>query len=108
MKIILFIISLLSFAFAQTPTSGTCGDSAAACTWTFHSGNGTLIISGSGSMNDWSSSIEDSNYYEKRPWESYKYSITTLIINDNIEYIGKFSFYDIIHLNTVTISNSVS
>ena len=86
MKIILFIISLISFAFAQTATTGNCG---ASCTYTFHSGNGTLIISGTGAMTSYSSS--------NQPWNSYKDSIKSVIIEKGITSIGKYAFFNTNH-----------
>ena len=97
MKVILFIILLLSFAFAQT---GTCGDSAAACSYTFHSGNGSLIINGTGAMTNYNGSDQ--------PWNSYKNSIKNITIENGITSIGNKAFANYTLLTNVIIPNSVN
>ena len=61
-----------------------CGENA---TWTLTE-EGKLIISGSGSMYDYSVST-----YEYAPWYDNRNLITSLEIEDDITYIGAYAFY---------------
>ena len=90
---------LLSFmpVIAQAATSGTCG---ANLTWTLDD-NGTLTISGTGNMTDWSSP----SYV---PWYSSRDSIKDVIIGNSVTSIGKYAFAYCSSLKSVTIGNSVT
>lgn len=77
-------------ADAATTASGTTGD----CTWSLR---GTeLTISGNGKIGDYTS-----NYM---PWGT---SITSLIIENGVTYIGKYSFYNCSNLVNISISDTV-
>ena len=76
--------------------TGTCGDN---LRWTLS--NGTLIISGTGAM-------EDYYYNVVSPWYDYRSSIKSVIINDGVTSIGKEAFYYCTSLTSVTIPNSVT
>jgi hypothetical protein len=95
---IVFLLLLLlpgaATAFAQED-SGTCGKN---LTWTLS--NGTLTISGTGDMTDFSSSSS--------PWYSSRSSIATVIIGNGVTRIGNYAFYNCSSLATVTIPNSVT
>lgn len=69
--------------------SGYCGGEGDGTnlTWTLDSA-GTLTISGSGIMADYSYST-----VAPRPWESYMNSIKTLIVQNGVTSIGKMAFY---------------
>lgn len=73
--------------------SGSCGTYAE---WSYS--NGTLSISGSGSMFDYESGSQ--------PWASYNDEITSVNVS-GISYIGSFSFSDISSLTYAYISESV-
>ncbi|MCD8180423.1 MAG: leucine-rich repeat domain-containing protein [Firmicutes bacterium] len=77
--------------------SGTCGDDA---TWVLYD-NGTLEISGTGDMTDYTS-------YSDVPWYSYRDSIETVVISSGITSIGKYAFTYCTGLTSVTISNGVT
>ena len=79
---------------------GTCGAEGKNLTWSL-SCDGTLTISGSGAMADWSSS-------DKVPWYSYRSSITTVNIRDGVTSIGNRAFIECTALTSVTIPNSVT
>ena len=80
--------------FAQ---SGTCGTN---LTWTLDTESGTLTISGTGSMKNYTS--------DSMPWYSYSSSITTVIIEDGVTSIGNWAFRPCSSLTSVTIPNSVT
>ncbi|GHT54639.1 hypothetical protein AGMMS49982_19660 [Bacteroidia bacterium] len=61
---------------------------------------GTLTISGSGAMRDWT--------YDGSPWYSQRAGITTVVINDGVTTIGSFAFHDNSSLTSVTIPGSVT
>ena len=91
---VLLLASLLPVsAFAATTASGKCGDN---LTWTLD-GDGTLTISGTGKMWDYS-------YDSNAPW----YSIKCVIISDGVTNIGNYAFYYCSSLTSVTIPDSVT
>ena len=88
---------------ASAAASGICGDN---LTWTLDD-SGTLTISGSGDMWDYSWGYHPSSWYQP------KIPIKTVIIKDGVTSIGSFAFdnYDgysyITSIESVTISDSV-
>ena len=72
--------------------SGYCGDSV---TWAMDTETGVITISGSGQM----ASI---------PWDIYKQSITSVIIEDGVSNIISSGFGGCYRLTSVTIPNSVT
>ena len=84
----------VGIAFAAT-YSGTCGTN---LTWTLE--NGTLTISGTGTMKNYTSS--------NVPWYSYRSFIKTITIKDGVTTIGEDAFENCSSLLSVTIPNSVT
>ncbi len=82
--------------YAGNTGSGSCGNSV---TWTLDSA-GTLTISGSGAMDDFTR--------EESPWYSYRSSIVSVVINKGVTSIGNYAFYECRSLKSVTISQSVT
>ena len=84
--------------YAQwTNPSGTCGDNA---TWEYDHATTTLTISGSGEM---------SNYGKNsQPWKDYKAYITTVVISNDITYIGDCAFYGCSALTTVSGGSGIT
>lgn len=84
-------------------TSGFCGSQYGNgdfedLSWSFD--NGTLTISGSGSMQDYD------NY--DPPWYPLKESINTVLIDEGVDYISNYAFVHAYNLETVSIPDTVS
>ncbi len=107
---LLFISALLLFgsfgnAFAgvvREPVyrviSGTCGNNV---TWTLDTSSGSLTISGTGEMNDYSNQQEI-------PWRNYSDIIKKVVINSGVTHIGRLSFMRNEQLSSVSIPNTVT
>ena len=68
---------------AEAASSGTCGDN---LTWTLDD-DGTLTISGTGKMKDYS-------YSSTAPWYSLHSRVKSVVINNGVTSIGDYSFDD--------------
>lgn len=88
------------FNIVEDRAFGLCGATGHNLVWSL-SCDGTLTISGSGAMADWSSS-------DKVPWYSYRSSITTVNIRDGVTSVGNRAFIECTALTSVTIPNSVT
>lgn len=103
---IMFILPLFSTVIVSADDyTGKCGDS---LTWEFDDATGTLTISGEGDMYDYSYDISTSVTSDFPPWYNYSSLIKTLNVDDDVESIGDYAFYDCISLLSVTIPNSVT
>ena len=78
--------------------SGTCGEN---LTWTLAK-DGTLTISGTGNMADYSYSGNDA------PWHPYSSQIVSASIEPGVTSIGSFAFNGCSNLTSVTIPDGVS
>lgn len=85
--------------FAAEALSGTCGDD---LTWTLD--DGTLTISGTGPMENYSNDRFEPYY---APWYDSRSSITSVVIEDGVSVIGTCAFCDCTRLKSVTIPESV-
>ena len=91
--------ALLEGENGDVVASGTCGESA---TWTLtgEENDLTLTISGSGNMDDFSSSYS--------PWSPQSKEIKTVIIAEGITGIGKYAFFECTSLPSITLPDSVT
>ena len=96
------VISTHSAYAATIIDSGYCGGEGDGdnLTWTLDS-DGTLTISGTGVMNNWSS-----DRFE--PWYSKRDQIATVRINNGVTSIGNLAFMGCANLTSITISDSVT
>lgn len=99
--LILLLCAILALnTSAETVASGDCGAEGDNVTWAIDD-TGTLTISGTGEMQDFSNALF-------MPWEDYKRYITTLIINNGVTNISGSAFSDFRKLTDITISDSVT
>ena len=67
--------------------------------------DGTLTISGTGNMPDFSINV---NNRTTAPWDSQRDKIKTVVIKDGVTSIGKYAFFWCSGLTSITIPNSVT
>ena len=96
-KIFTFILALIAGAGTIFAESGTCGADGDNLTWTLT--DGVLTISGTGDMKDFSS--------EDPSWAPYISSIQSVVIEEGVENIGMYAFWQCSALTAVTIPKSV-
>ena len=96
MVMIFTLLPINAFA-ADVVAEGTCGGN---LTWALDS-EGTLTISGTGAMTDYSN---DSN----APWYSSRSSIKSVIIENGVTSIGDYAFCIYYSLTSATIPDSVT
>lgn len=82
---------------------GYCGaeDEGMNLTWMYNSSASTLTISGTGAMADYASA-------SAMPWNSFKTSITSIVIEDDVTTIGQRAFYGCTALTSVTFPETFS
>ena len=71
------------FTLTEVVANGTCGSN---LTWSLNT-CGTLTISGTGAMTDWSAA-------EEVPWNNYRSSITSVVLPVGLTSIGGYAFSD--------------
>lgn len=86
-------------------TSGDCGATAKDhVTWSFDESSGTLTISGSGAMADYT--VNGSG--DDRPWKDYAESITKVQISEGVTSLGKSAFQNLTALRETNIPASIT
>ena len=87
-------------------TSGTCGATGneSAVKWSFDTATGTLTISGTGAMADYTvnGTVDD------RPWKDYAESITKVQISEGVTSLGKSAFQNLTALQETNIPASIT
>ena len=97
------VLTMLPLGLVETAwaaSSGTCGDK---LTWSL-SDDGTLTISGTGKMAEYS----DWNSENLTPWYDVREQVKTVFIKDSVTSIGNWAFYGCLNLTNVTIPGSVT
>ena len=84
--------------YGDSKASGTCGANGDNVTWKLGY-NGTLTISGSGAMADYSRT--DS------PWWALGDSVNRVVIEEGVQNIGRYAFVGLYQITSVTIPESV-
>ena len=85
--VLCFLVALLPQAVvtaSAVTASGVCGEN---LTWTFEEETGTLTISGSGDMYDFSYSGENT-----APWYAQRSAITRVILGEDVTSVGTYAF----------------
>ena len=96
-RLFTFFLALIASAGTIFAESGTCGADGDNLTWTLT--DGVLTISGTGDMKDFSS--------EDPSWAPYISSIQSVVIEEGVENIGMYAFWQCSALTAVTIPKSV-
>ena len=81
-------------AFLSSKEKGTCGEN---CTWELDKKSGTLTISGTGDMEDYTSG-----------WGEWKDKITRVEMEEGVTSIGNQAFDECENLASITIPGSVT
>ncbi len=101
LSLVLAVAMLVSFAgaipvFAETVANGTCGEN---LTWVLDS-EGTLTISGTGAMTNYSWSTHPS-------WYDYRDSIKKVVIGEGVTSVGEEAFYGYSSLAEVQLPSTM-
>ncbi len=91
-------------ASAAEIASGDCGTDAH---WSLDS-DGTLTVSGTGAMADYSQKYKGGGYIYDAPWYDNRADITSVVIGSGITSIGNWAFYDCANLTGFTIPDSLT
>ena len=94
--LLLILVALLPMV-ANADESGTCGNN---LTWTHYESTHSLVLTGSGTMNNWGGS--------QSPWFKFHDDILTVSLPDGLTSIGDYAFRQCSSLTSVTIPNSVT
>jgi len=89
-------ISIANVVFSDCTIHFKCGENLN-LTWFFK--DGTLNISGSGAMSNWTSTTV--------PWKNYTANISSVVLSGNITSLGDYAFYGCSRLTSITIPDSV-
>ncbi len=87
---------------AEDATSGTCGSN---LTWKYETATYTLTISGTGAMKHYNNTNDKTSEHYV-PWRLYP--VKTVIIENGVENIGEYAFFDCMSITTVYFGNTVT
>ncbi|MBQ8783090.1 MAG: leucine-rich repeat protein [Clostridia bacterium] len=80
--------------------TGTCGSDV---TWTLYENSGKLVLSGSGSTNDY----DPIAFFEYASWYKYSEFIKSIVIEEGITRIGAYTFYELPNVESVKFPDSM-
>ena len=84
--------------------SGSCGENV---TWELYD-SGTLVISGTGAMEDYCDYSSDPPIWTDAPWKEHRAEIKDVVIEDGIVNIGVEAFRECRNLTNISIPDSVT
>lgn len=116
LSLMMLVTMIPSFSFADetggatsgttsAATSGNCGATGSDVKWNFDTATGTLTISGTGAMADYTKNITSSD--ADQPWKSNAKNIRKIKIEDGVTRIGSFAFNGVNAVETYQIADSV-
>ncbi len=85
----------VNIAAQAASTSGTCGDN---LTWRIE--EGTLYISGTGEMKDYT-------YYDDTPWK-FRKDIDKIVIGEGVTKIGERAFYTCVYVTKIELPDTLN
>lgn len=97
LSVLTCLLTLMCLSANAATYSGTCGDN---LTWSLDTDTGVLEISGTGAMEDYSSS--------SAPWYSCRDYVKTVTIGDGITCIGDNAFYGCVSIVNIVIPVNVT
>lgn len=98
-KVLTFVLALMVGAGTVFAESGVCGADGDNLAWDLT--GGVLTVSGTGAMADYASATP-------APWDAYKASINSVVVNNGVTTVGNYAFYNIDAMTSVTMPNSVT
>ena len=101
MVMMIVMMPAVALPIAAETLSGECGASGSSVTWEFDPDTGTLTISGTGNMADYSSATS-------APWYSIRASILRIVFEEGVTKIGKSSFSGFPNVMTVTLPSTLT
>lgn len=117
LSLMMLVTMIPSFSFADetggaasgatsTATSGNCGATGheSDVTWSFDKSSGTLTISGTGAMADYT--VNGTG--DDRPWKDYAESITKVQISEGVTSLGRCAFQNLTALKETNIPASIT
>ena len=89
---------------ANAAETGTCGEN---LTWTLDDA-GTLTISGTGAMFDYSYEANDLPDGSTSPWYSYREDIQSVVVEEGVTTIGDYAFNCCSSLDSIPLPDSIT
>ena len=116
LSLMMLVTMIPSFSFADetggagsgaagAATSGNCGATGSDVKWNFDTATGTMTISGTGAMADYTKNITNAD--ADQPWKSNAKNIRKIKIEDGVTRIGSFAFNGVNAVETYQIADSV-
>lgn len=102
---LLLILAALLPMVAWADESGQCGDN---LTWTYYEATHSLVLTGSGVMENYYPTVNGSEYGSTAPWNKYHNDIVSITLPEGLSSIGNCAFSGFKSATTLTIPNSVT